>query len=105
MIKNKPQDELLKAYRNGYMTPVNTGGYWNQKERQHLKERFLDGAGISEIALEFQRSENGIVQQLMCLGLLTPPGASRPRRKKKAVCLCKKCEYQDVCPKGGSCVC
>ena len=92
---------LMQAYRSGLLIPENTGAYWSDEERDRLQARFLEGAGISEMALEFQRSENGIVNQLLVMDLLIPPQAVRQSKPRRPKCLCSRCQLP-VCPvKGG----
>lgn len=85
--------ELTKAVREGSVLPERAGEYWKPAEREELKQRFYQGQGITEIALQLQRSEMAVVQQLMTAGLFTSPGASRTRKGTAPRCLCEKCGF------------
>lgn len=88
--------ELLMAIREGRVPSERSGEYWSDDERDTLRRLYMDGTGISQIALYLQRSENAVVQQLIVQNLLTPPGNSRGRRKTESRCRCPKvkdCPY------------
>ena len=89
--------ELLKAIRENTVVPARNGEYWKEDERQLLVSMYNDGVGISELALYFQRSENGIIQQLTALGVMRAPKERRTYCKVPR-CLCYKCEFRSVCP-------
>lgn len=97
MKKKLNHQELLKSYRSVQMTPARNGEYWKEEERELLKKRYQEGIGISEIALELQRSESGVFQQLFYLNVIRTPGERRPRCKE-AECRCGKCKLRDCCP-------
>ncbi len=94
---NDNHAEMLRAYRNVEMVPARNGEYWRDEERDLLAKRYQEGVGISEIALEFQRSESGIFQQLSYLNIIRTPNERRPYCRK-ARCLCIKCDLRDDCP-------
>ena len=99
MKKKNNRENLIRAYRDGEMTPERNGMYWTEAERVQLITRFREGIGITDLSLELQRTENGIVQQLMAHNLLTAPDKRRVRRKKKcSKCLCDQCDYEH-CPR------
>ena len=91
------QRELIKAIRENIVVPAKNGEYWGENERQLLINLYSDGVGISELALYFQRSEMGIIQQLNSLGIMRAP-KERKAYCKKPKCLCYKCEFREVCP-------
>lgn len=80
--------DLLKCYRDDILVPEQDGKQWTQHERDRLVTLYDDGWGISEMALDLQRTENGIVNQLICMNRLIPPRSRRkrsPRKKKPQV--------------------
>lgn len=97
-INNK--QELLIALRNGIIPSERSGEYWEEDEKRTLKEMFWNGTGISEIAVDLQRSENAVIQQLLLMRVLTPPHNTR-----QSGCRRKRCIYEETCPdyKGGYC--
>lgn len=77
----------------------NDGQFWSEKNRKLLEEYFLNGIGITQIAILMKRSEPAIVQQLIRQGLFNNETKKRNRVKgcpKK--CICEKCENYEVCP-------
>lgn len=103
MKKNKNHRELIKAYRDGYMMPERSGNNWTKDEIEKLSGFFYEGVGISAIALELQRTEVAVIQQLMYQDLIKNYGVRRRRRKHKGTCLCSKCELQESCSQNRSC--
>ena len=47
------------------------GDYWTDEEKQKLVQKFLEGEGITAIALELQRSEPAIYQMIEKLTSIT----------------------------------
>lgn len=97
MSENMSQNDMLAALRRGDITSERSKEYWSEEEREYIKKRYLAGVGISQIALELQRSENAVVQQLIAMKLLTPPGNHRQRSPKAQRCLCPRCRESE-CP-------
>ena len=94
--------KLLIALREGAIPSERSGEYWSKEEKENLQRMFWNGDGISDIALSLQRSENAIIQQLIILKMLTPPGAARERNCRGE----KKCPRSNTkCPNncGGYC--
>lgn len=71
--------QLTKAIREGRMLPERSREYWGDDEREKLITLYSSGIGISQIALELQRSEMAVIQRLITEDLLTPPGSARKR--------------------------
>lgn len=69
-------------------------GYWKEEERKLFIKMYNEGAGITELALQFGRSESAIMNQVDKLGLNPRVRASR---KEKLGCLCKECSLYDTC--------
>ncbi len=89
--------QLTKAIRAGEILPERSGEYWGNDEREKLTSLFFSGAGISQIALELQRSEMAVIQQLIVGKLLTTPGVTRTRKPKIPHCLCAECLLDGKC--------
>ena len=68
--------------------------YWSEDEKNRLLQMFYDGIGITEMALELQRSEMAIVNQINALNLFKRCRA--PKRQKKE-CLCPQCAHYAEC--------
>ena len=96
--------EVLIALREGRIASERSGEYWTDAEKDELIRLFQDGDGISQIAMNLQRSENAIVQQLMVLGVMIPTGTSRTRSSRERKCHCPQCKKWE-CPyyQGGIC--
>lgn len=97
-INNK--QELLIALRNGVIPSERSGEYWEEDEKAKLRQMFWKGKGISEMAVDLQRSENAVVQQLLLMRVLTPPHNTRQSGFRR-----KRCVYEETCPnyKGDCC--
>ena len=99
------QDQLI-ALRTGKKAAERTGEYWTQEEVQLLVEHFHSGVGLSEMALQLERNEVAVFQQMAKMGLLA--GQCRPRSPKKKTpvqgrCLCPECDVADCQNCGKEC--
>lgn len=86
--------DRLIALRTGKTVPQHSGDHWSPKELDEIKYCFLNGDGISEMAIKFGRTEIAIYQQLDKAGLLAQQCKPRNRRPKdpgKPQCLCPAC--------------
>ena len=73
----------------------NRNQYWSDEDRIHLRDDYLAGIGISEMAVIYGRSECAIFMQLHEMGLIqTEPGSKRMRKIK---CKCPKCGFYEKC--------
>lgn len=97
MNNSYDQQELMKAFRQGALIPEHSREYWNDEERRKLNNLYVAGIGISEIAMELQRSEMAVIQQLIGFGLLKTPGRERGPRRKNPHCLCEGCLLRENC--------
>ncbi len=94
--------ELL-ALRNGERAPQRSGEYWTEEELRSLTIKFENGVGISEIAVQLDRTEVAIYQQLEKKGFLANQCKPRNRRKRERItqdCLCPFCGNA-ACKSGG----
>ena len=75
------------------------GDYWTDEEKQKLVQKFMEGEGITAIALELQRSEPAIYQMIEKLDLYNRK--SQPQRRKPLpkppTCLCENCFVDRAC--------
>ena len=75
------------------------GDYWTDEEKQKLVQKFMEGEGITAIALELQRSEPAIFQMIEKLDLFNRK--NQPQRRKSLpnppVCLCENCRVDPAC--------
>ena len=93
--------ELLISLRNGEIPSERSGEYWEEDEKAKLRQMFWTGKGISEMAVNLQRSENAVIQQLLLMRVLTPRQSIRQsgdRRKR-----CPRCHGGCPCFDGGYC--
>ena len=108
------QDELI-ALRTGTKPAERSGEYWSEEDSALLRQLYAEGVGISEIALQLGRSEGAVCQQLTKMGLLTPQGRHRTRKKEADEttewpdgCLCPHCSVKACqncgkeCPHAGT---
>ena len=100
MQKQLRLEEMTQAIRSGRIVPERSREYWSEEERSELVRLFEDGAGITYIAVQLQRSEMAVIQQLMGMDMLTPPGVKTDREPKAPHCRCKGCRLASHCPRG-----
>ena len=95
------QHESIINLRNGTIKFERSGDYWSDDERDKLKKMFYEGEGITAMAIELQRSEIAIMQQIEKLDLYNHKGNSQRRKKEQiqSVCLCSMCKADKaLCP-------
>ena len=98
------KQKKLAALRKGELLTERSCGYWSEEEKEKLLCMFWAGIGISEIAIELQRTESAVVKQLMDLDVLTYPQNRRKRSPKVKPCSCPgQCELGCPYYKEGGC--
>ena len=100
MKNEKELLESIKQMRLGTSQLDREREYWTLEEREQLIRMYTSLVGITEIAIQLQRRESAIIQQIVKLGLfdLAENIPHRQRSEKKPVCLCCKCLIHDGCP-------
>ena len=93
---NNTSREQIIALRQRDASAGLRADYWSSDDRDTLQKMFDDGAGITEMALFFHRSETAIVAQLNTLGMFE---RSRASRQKESDCLCPNCKFYPKCDK------
>lgn len=96
-------NEKLIALRTGQEQAKRSGEYWSKEESAEMTQMFVEGCGLSKMALHFNRNEVSIYQQLSKSGLLSLQCKPRNRRTKQPdcpQCLCTVCPVTD-CPNCG----
>ena len=94
--------ESVKSMRNRTVRLDRHGDYWTAEEKDELVRKFNEGDGITAMALEFQRTESAIIQQIEAMDLYG-------RKKKKSTpkqpgCLCADCKHDPaLCPRQEHC--
>ena len=82
-------DEIKTMRKIGHYMP-HDGWYWSDVDIDYLKENFNSGTGISQIAVELQRSELAVIQEIEKLDLYErkeyPKRHRRPRAKNWNEC-------------------
>ena len=76
----------------------NDGQYWSEQDKKTLLDRFDEGVGITELAIDFKRSETAIMQMLNKEKRFQFEVKSRNRNSCGSQCLCSRCFYYQVCP-------
>ncbi len=107
MINQKEYLESVKSMRNHTKRLEREGDYWTQEERDKLVWMFNRGEGITEIAIQFQRTEPAVIQQIEKLDLYQrKENPSRCRNSMKPLaCLCDTCRAdKTACPRCVACV-
>ena len=97
-IKNK-----TIAMRNGELQLLRDGEYWTDDERHRVRIMFEEGVPVNEIALNLQRTERAVYQQISSMNLyVTAPEKMRKHKlgPKEPVCLCSVCSCdRSLCPR------
>lgn len=95
--------EKTVAMRTGNLKMKRDGEYWTDEERETLRFRFQSGTPYNEIAIELERSETAIYQQVEQLQLYVK-NTRAPRKRcptpQEPVCLCSVCTLdRSQCPR------
>lgn len=91
----------IQAIRKCTTRLKNEGACWSNDEKERLELMFYSGTGISEMAVELQRTEPAVFQQIEKMDLYQRK--ENPRRQRffdrEPKCLCNNCQL-DVrfCP-------
>jgi hypothetical protein len=95
--------ESVKNMRNRTVRLDREGDYWTAEERESLAQKFHDGVGITAIALELQRTESAVIQQIEAMDLFgRKKKTSSPKQPR---CLCSSCELDPaLCPHRERCL-
>ena len=97
--------EAIKTMRAPYHPMPHDGWYWSEDDVYNLKMMFSQGVGISQIAIELQRSELAVMQEIEKLDLYERKEHPRRFRKSRAPkgFLCYYCNGEcDNCPVANS---
>jgi hypothetical protein len=95
--------ESVKNMRNRTVRLDREGDYWTAEERESLAQKFHDGVGITAIALELQRTESAVIQQIEAMDLFgRKKKTSSPKQPR---CLCSSCQLDPaLCPHRERCL-
>ena len=95
MDNSMTSNKVIQMLRSGAIVPERYGDYWDDEDRERLKAMFLAGEGITQIAIDLQRSESSVFQQLVYLDMFADSRATRMRRKAPIGCKCSICSSSD----------
>lgn len=101
MINEKDFAEIVRSMRNRTSRMEREGDYWDEGEKEKLVQLFKDNIGITAIAVQLQRTEPAVIQQIEKLDLYKRKDNPIRRRKanKAPECLCGQCQMdQASCP-------
>ncbi|MDD6880242.1 MAG: hypothetical protein PUE18_01530 [Firmicutes bacterium] len=107
MITSQEYLETVKNMRNRTTRLDREGDYWTQEEREKLTRLFDSGAGLTDIAIQLQRTEPAVYQQAEKLDLYRRQ--ANPVRHKDSSrandCLCDRCRLDTAsCPRSTACM-
>lgn len=92
---NREMDvEYLKKIRDGEIELARDGEKWTTTEKKLLIDAFAEGKGISAIALDLERSERAVVQQLTLMNCYFESSKKRSGSPHAKVCKCYSCALQ-----------
>ena len=101
----KRKEQELAALRSGERPCGRSGQYWSKEEREKAICSFETGVGLSDLALELNRTELAVVQELKKAGAFENQTRRRDRNQPKYQdgkdrCRCPNCLTFD-CPNHG----
>lgn len=102
MINEHGLREAVQSMRNRTTRLDREGDYWNDDEKEKLRFLFNNGEGITEIAIQLQRSEPAVMQQIEKMDLYQRKEyPQRSRNTSRAPrCLCENCSLDRAfCPR------
>ena len=107
MITSQEYLETVKSMRKRTTRLEREGDYWTQEEREKLTRLFDSGAGLTDIAIQLQRTEPAVYQQAEKLDLYQRK--EKPARHRNgpppSFCLCDRCRIDVTsCPRRINCV-
>ena len=102
-MRSQEMKDKTIAMRSGKLQMQKDGNYWTEDERSTVRSLFEAGVPVNEIALELERSESAVYQQIYQMGLyVLAPEKKRNRRTapKEPSCLCAVCSCDcSLCPR------
>ena len=106
MITNQEYLETVKSMRKRTTRLEREGDFWTQEEREKLTRLFDSGAGLTDIAIQLQRTEPAVYQQAEKLDLYQRK--EKPARHRNdsspSSCLCDRCQLDEAsCPRSVDC--
>lgn len=107
MITNQEYLETVKNMRKRTTRLEREGDYWTQEEREKLSILFDSGAGLTDIAIQLQRTEPAVFQQIEKLDLYQRKENPSRRRNDSlsSSCLCDRCRLDVTsCPRRVDCL-
>ena len=96
--------ESVKNMRNRTVRLDREGDYWTAEEKEALIQKFNEGEGITAMALELQRTESAVIQQIEAMDLFGRKKKNSMPKQPHCLCInCKlepaACPHQRHCPK------
>lgn len=107
MMSENEYTEIVKNMRTRTTRMEHEGDYWSEEERRKLVALFETGVGITQIAVQLQRTEPAVIQQIEKLDLYRrKEKPSRNRSTPKTpTCLCEACTlYKADCTRCEGCI-
>lgn len=87
--------DAIGRMRNNAIPIERNGDYWSKEECEKVAELFYQNYGITEIALNMQRTERAIYQQIIKQELFE--AKNRKCQERKVKCICSKCPVSNTC--------
>lgn len=96
MINDDIFTETVRNMRKRTSRMEREGDYWDESEKEQLRQLFNDNVGITAIAVQLQRTEPAVIQQIEKLDLYQRKEFPMRRRKivKEPGCLCGRCQME-----------
>ena len=101
MFRNSYKESVINM-RNRTVRLDREGDYWTAEEKEALVQKFNEGEGITAMALDLQRTESAVIQQIEALDLFGRKKKNPPPKQPR--CLCSNCILgPTLCPRREHC--
>lgn len=96
--------ESVKNMRKRTVRLDREGDYWTSDEKEILRQKFFQGEGITMMAINLQRTESAIIQQIELMDLFERKKKNTAPKEPRCLCTnCKvdpaSCPFKDQCPR------
>lgn len=87
---------MIRGLRQNRTPKSRTREYWSKEDNEKLEFLFCEGVGISEIAVDMERTERAIIQKINEAKLFET--VNTPRDKgNDGTCYCDRCTVKGRC--------
>ena len=106
MMTEQDFSTAVKNMRRRTTRMEREGDYWTEEDKELLIRLFNEGVGITDIAIQLQRTEPAVIQQIEKMDLYQRKENPKRQRSSKEPfnCLCERCSCDPaLCPRYEAC--